>query len=259
MNEIQKIQLNLLLKLDEECRKHGLKYYLAYGSCIGAMRHMGFIPWDHDIDVLMPIDDALKLVEYQNEFGKRYFVSNYKTDKSFKSINMRLIDRNNRCIVRKNNKIVEEGYVCIDIYIFYNCPPTRIGLLLNIWRSHIYKILVGGIPKNHGKFAAFIAKIILILSSKGDREDSLRRIEEKLCYKGKSFEIADYYGLDITWCSAIKYKKEWFGEPKELLFEGHKFYGPTNPHEYLTMRYGDYMTPPSKETIKNEMVVELIK
>ena len=92
-----------------------------------------------------------------------------------------------------------------------------------------------------------------------NRERDIKRIERKLRYNGKSYEIADYYGLDIKLFSAITYKKEWFDKPKELLFEGRYFYGPTNPHAYLTKRYGDYMTPPKKTAIAAEAVVELIK
>ena len=71
MNEnIKKIYLELLDKLDYVCNKHNLRYYIAYGTCLGAIRHQGFIPWDHDADVLMPIEDAKELIKHQNEFGE---------------------------------------------------------------------------------------------------------------------------------------------------------------------------------------------
>ena len=55
--DVRKIQLNILKKLDEVCENNGLKYYLAFGTCLGALRHKGFIPWDDDIDVLMSYDE----------------------------------------------------------------------------------------------------------------------------------------------------------------------------------------------------------
>ena len=210
MNAIQTLQYEMLVKLDKVCHDHGLRYYLAYGTCIGAVREHGFISWDHDVDVLMPIEDARKLSEYQNEFGERFFVSNYRTDKNFHNTNMRIIDRNNKWIVRQNGKVIEDGNVCMDIYPFYRCPPSRIGLLLNIWRSHIYKMLVIGPPVNHGKAARLISKVILLFFSPKNRKRDLHYFERKLDYKGPYTEIADYFGRDISFCSAITYKKEWF-------------------------------------------------
>lgn len=259
MNDIQKIELALLIKLDEICRKHNLTYYLAYGTCIGAMRHKGFIPWDHDVDVLMPFEDARKLSDYQKDFEPDFYISSYINDSNNKTTKVLLYDKNHSCKIMQDGRNIETGKVCMDIYPFYNCPPTKIGLLFNIWRSHIYKILVGGIPKNHGKTAKIIGKTVLIFASMGNREKTIKRIERKLNYKGKSYEIADYYGLDITFMTAITYKKEWFGNPCELEFEGHKFFAPTDADRYLTKRYGDYMTPTSKKEIEKEVKIELVE
>lgn len=257
MNRIQELQLNILIKLDEVCRKRGLRYYLAYGTCIGAMRHKGFIPWDHDIDVLMPVEDARKLEELEQELGEGYYVSSYRSDAGNKTAKLMICDRNNKCRSVKGDKaqIMDVG---IDIYPFYNCPDTRLGLLLNIWRSHAYKILIGGAPQNHGFMAKAIAYIVLAFNPAGSHDQHIRIIEDKLNYKGKSREIADYYGKDITLMTAITYKKEWFDKPSEMEFEGLSFYGPTDPDKYLTKRYGDYMTPVSQSEIDKESKIELI-
>lgn len=257
MKDIQRIQLELLIKLDEVCQKHNLKYYIAYGTCIGAMRHKGFIPWDHDVDVLMPINDARELEKYQVEFGDRFFLASYRTDENFKSVNMQVIDKTHLCRNKENGKEIISN-VAMDIYPFYDCPPSKIGLLMNIWRSHIYKMLVGGPPKNHGGLMAKASKFILAFHPEKNRRRDIERIEKKLNYQGKSKEIADYYGLDITLCSAITYDKEWFRQPTKLEFEGRMFNGPTDPDKYLTKRYGNYMTPPSQKDLEKEIQAELI-
>ena len=65
--EIKQIELNLLLKLDEICKKYKLRYYLCGGTLLGAVRHKGFIPWDDDIDVLMPREDFEKLLRLEKK------------------------------------------------------------------------------------------------------------------------------------------------------------------------------------------------
>ena len=63
--DLRKLQLRLLdilTDIDRVCREHGLRYYLMYGSMLGAVRHGGFIPWDDDIDIGMPRDDYERLM-----------------------------------------------------------------------------------------------------------------------------------------------------------------------------------------------------
>lgn len=259
MNKVQRLQLDLLIKLDEICKKHGLRYYLAYGTCLGAVRHKGFIPWDHDVDVLMPVDDAMELEKYQDEFAPDFFVQSYRSDSSYKFTNMRILDLSHRTKTFIEDKFIEESNICMDIYLLYNLPKNRIALLLNIWRSHFHKMLVGGVPKNHGNIVKGAAKIILTLFGNGNKEKRIKKIESKLNYKGLGKEVADYYGQDISFCNVIRYKKEWFAEPTKMEFEGHEFDGPSDPDQYLTKRYGDYMTPLSKKQYDKEPRQELIE
>ena len=63
LDEIHDYGLGGLLYFDKICKKYDLRYSLAYGTLIGAIRHKGFIPWDDDIDVVMMRDDFEKLSE----------------------------------------------------------------------------------------------------------------------------------------------------------------------------------------------------
>lgn len=68
------IEMQLLQKFDEVCKKHHLTYFVDYGTLLGAVRHQGFVPWDDDIDVVMMRDEYTKLLEIApQEFSEPYF------------------------------------------------------------------------------------------------------------------------------------------------------------------------------------------
>ena len=98
--ELHRIQLDLLKQIDKICRVHNIKYYIAYGSCIGAVRHKGFIPWDHDIDVLMSIDDVDKFEKYAND-GK-YKLLTWKNGTNWNSIAPWYVNTDTTCIIEEN-------------------------------------------------------------------------------------------------------------------------------------------------------------
>ena len=64
LSEIQAGSLRILKTIDKVCNILNLRYFLAYGTLIGAIRHKNFIPWDDDIDIMMPRDDYKLLIDY---------------------------------------------------------------------------------------------------------------------------------------------------------------------------------------------------
>ena len=83
MGEVKQAELDILLAFDELCERCGLTYLLAYGTALGAARHQGFIPWDDDIDVVMPRDDYERLWDLfpKDELAGRLKLTSYR-DKS---------------------------------------------------------------------------------------------------------------------------------------------------------------------------------
>ena len=74
--ELKKIQVEILDNVVEFCQRHNLRYFLAYGTLLGAVRHNGYIPWDDDIDIHMPRPDYEKFIGlYNSEAGNNEVVS----------------------------------------------------------------------------------------------------------------------------------------------------------------------------------------
>ena len=77
--EVRELQLNMLKYIDCICKENNLRYSLCYGTLIGAVRHNGFIPWDDDIDIIMPRNDMeqlIKLIDNSSNYGIAYVNTN---------------------------------------------------------------------------------------------------------------------------------------------------------------------------------------
>ena len=105
------------------CEKNNLKYYLAYGTLLGAIRHNGFIPWDDDIDVHMPPQDYQKFINlFKKDNNNDYFLQTIDTEKYFHATFTK-IRKNNSCMVEKEWSYmkIHKG-INIDIFPLYPYP-----------------------------------------------------------------------------------------------------------------------------------------
>ena len=83
LQETQQIALEILHTVAEICEQLELRYYLVYGTLIGAVRHHGFIPWDDDVDIMMPRPDYEQFLKGYRGYNEFYQVQDYCTDHSY--------------------------------------------------------------------------------------------------------------------------------------------------------------------------------
>lgn len=101
LRAMQEAELDILRHVAALCQRHGIAYWLDSGTLLGAIRHGGFIPWDDDIDICMPLTDVPRFIEVaQHELPPHLFVQAPQTDPS-----MRLPI----CKVRNLNSLIVEG------------------------------------------------------------------------------------------------------------------------------------------------------
>ncbi len=74
LTKLRRIQLELLKEFIRICDEHELKWYAFFGTLLGAVRDEGFLPWDDDVDVVMPVEDYRTLCLHKEWFGEGFFL-----------------------------------------------------------------------------------------------------------------------------------------------------------------------------------------
>ena len=249
LSQMQGKQLEMLHELDRVCKKNGLQYALSSGTCLGAVRHQGFIPWDDDIDVYMSWSDAEKLTKCQEDFDKKYFVQSYKTDAQFPSSHYRLCDSSTSCFLEETRGLDVNHGIFIDIYIYYPYPDNKLLAQKIILDSFVYRVLLAGDgPQNHGKIAKALGGIVSKIYKGKRRNKKIEKIENEYKNNGGKHYVATYFGRDVTLTKSIVYPVEWFQKPSYLKFEDMEVPCPGNPQEYCKLQYGNtYMQLPPED------------
>lgn len=117
LRELQLFELKILEEVDRICQKHQIKYFLAYGSCLGAVRHHGFIPWDDDIDIIMLPKDYLLFMEVcKSDLGDEYYFQSHFDDAKTYIFWNRIGVKKSTSINLEMADIHQPWGICIDIF-----------------------------------------------------------------------------------------------------------------------------------------------
>lgn len=252
---LQDKMLEIMKVFDEICIKEGFRYYLAGGSCLGALRHKGFIPWDDDLDVYMPREDYEKfwsLYGTENRINGKYRLCRTSLNHNYhhRVIQMTNLDTtfvHARCI----NDDIEHG-IYIDIIPLDACPNGKLARFSQFIHAIFFSIYnIQCKPEyNGGKMTALmnIGTTILLglVRSQKMRTRIWKRAERKMtrwkwedCSHVKCI-TSQFHEL----CTA--FPKTWFGE-RRLPFEDMEAVVPSDAESYCKAMYGDYMALPPKD------------
>ena len=114
LQELKDIEFNLLKEFRAFCNENGIRFFLAYGTLLGAIRYKGFIPWDDDIDVLVPREDYNKLIRIFRDSDK-YRLYSFERNQKYGYPFAKLCDMSTRKIEFYFEPLVDYG---VDIDIF---------------------------------------------------------------------------------------------------------------------------------------------
>ena len=119
--EIKNIQLDILNSIHQFCSERGIRYSLAFGTLLGAVRHQGYIPWDDDLDIMMPRPDYDRFVaEYQGTH-QHYVVQTYKNNESYFLSLAKVYDNRTEQII-----FPTKTGVFVDIFPIEGLPETEV-------------------------------------------------------------------------------------------------------------------------------------
>lgn len=121
VREVQLVLLEMLKDIDELCRKHKIPYYMSGGSCLGAVRHQGFIPWDDDADICMMREDYIRFQKVAHELDDQYYTQDFDQNHRYNvTIPAMKIRKKGTYCLEKNplmpNKCKGDG-LFIDVFI----------------------------------------------------------------------------------------------------------------------------------------------
>lgn len=239
LEEQKEIQLEMLIEIDAFCRKNGIKYSLAYGTLIGAIRHKGFIPWDDDVDLIMPIND---LIRFKNEFHSPNI--EYVDIDSCKYYEYSFPRLAHKATYSQKGKCLRTYGVNIDLYPIVPIPSDRkermqffrrvkIWYYIRLWILRLNKRLTKYLPIKGCGLLDFSVKQLTKI-----------QFSYKKASTGWFYCISGPYSMK----DRLIYQEDLFETITDVEFEGHKFCAIAVYDKWLRDFYGDYMQlPPEKE------------
>jgi len=219
---IQEANMAFLKIFDNICKKENLKYWIDFGTLLGAIRHNGFIPWDDDIDIAMPRDDYEKLIEkFLNGFN------DYPQLKIEFENNKR-----NKCFIKLCHKNSQNLFIDIFPYDFYfeqqnEQQKIELSQKINKIRKSKLNKKFNSIEDIREQFKKITSKYILEDKNPNTENGALfMAIDFPHGHKNKVLDFNSIFPL------------------QKIKFENTEFMAPNNPQKVLETLFGDYMKIP---------------
>ena len=248
---IQNLEFGILKYIRDVCDANDLRYYLAYGTLIGAVRHQGFIPWDDDVDIHMPRPDYMKFVDIVKKDPHPYYkLISRETEPQFTLLLPKMIDTRTKLDQISLWKEKVQLGVYVDIFVLDGAGATleeaettyQIAYdIFQHWDNANTRMFYPG----KGPFYTF-RKWIINTPKRiyGVRRWMDRHFEFSIQKPYDAFEYVGAMAASTPQASRNIWKRASFGTGKEVTFNGESFKAPDDWDAILRPEYGGYMEPP---------------
>ena len=246
--DVKAISIDLLQRVHDFCKKNNIRYSLAYGTLLGAVRHKGFIPWDDDIDILMLRPDYEKFIStFNNSSDGTYSVASYKSDSHFRYALAKVV--NNSTV---NSELGYNKYgLGIDLFPIDKIPSDKSKAILLFkrhaiyWNMFMFKMMKWDRNRSlYKNLSMLLAKTFLIFVPYS--------AIHYMMHKGATHYINLQYDYMLG-CLFAPYgmknlmPKEVFDKTISMPFEQNEYCCLKAYDTYLSNLYGDYMQLPPIE------------
>lgn len=257
IKDVQKKILETMMFIDKVCRDSDIIYYIMGGTALGAVRHMGFIPWDDDLDIFMTPEnyENFKLIFNQMD-SDRFILQEWKIVDNY--IEYAKLRMNNTTFIEevfKNRKNMHHG-IYVDIMILHKCSINQFMQKIMYYTSKYVTLVALSQRRWKPKFwtQKFALCLLKILPNRLIATNCYRRI-----YKDESLIDKFCYCYFITKANFNQgiFDSSIFKEPIDIVFEDTILMGPTKIKKYLKIRYGDYMVLPAEDQQKVSIHAEI--
>ena len=244
--QLRSTMLNILSEIHSFCEKYSLRYFMAFGTLLGAVRHKGFIPWDDDVDIWMPRPDYERFLDTFNH--PFYKMLTARKDSRYPLDFAKVHDE--RTLVEEIGGDGNWG-IFVDVFPLDGMPSEEEFQRLKKRVAAVRRVIANqrftrkfsisretGLKKSLAAIAGRIAHPFIKLSWLIRKEESIMSCHD--------YDTCPFIS-DLTDIHPLLFEREIATERILLDFEGRQFYAPKEYDKWLTILFGDYMTPPPEE------------
>ena len=255
MNKLHEKILSIYMKISEVCGKEKIPHYVIGGACLGAVRNQGFIPWDDDMDIAIPIEFWGRLrSKLEDNLPEYYGVRSWNDVITHSPLLLKVYDKRTTYI-EHHELLHEESYkgIFVDIKPISGVPTNKIMKWIFINKIQMYRKLNQYLRYPYNRNDRILGKVLWIM---------LLPIRNKIRYdyfSNKGFRELQRYPVKYSnvvgfvWCSNAKkviMPVDWFIKEVFVEFEDIKVPCPENYKGYLNKYFKDYTRlPPMEERI----------
>ena len=252
IDEVKRLQCDILKEIDTFCRKRNIKYFLTGGTCIGAIRHKGYIPWDDDIDIGMPRPDYERFIHEFNGNTENLYVISPELNWNYYAPYANVCDNRTLLLEGANGHNGMDIGIKIDVFPIDGIPSTlkeyrrEKMIMTRLWAILYHKrVLLKELWKRKKKayFRSLFWRIITSWCSYSRIQKIIHNIALSHPYETSE------YAIDIVmhWKRDVMCEKNVFQEVIDVQFEDLIVSVMKGYDRYLTLKYGDYMQLPPEE------------